>query len=571
MKNIKKLLALVLALAICAAFALPALATADEAGKPASEGPFTLTMNTPQQGHMYEIYQLFKGNPAKDGENWILANVEYGSSKWQDGELTAEEAAEKISKFTTQELNEFVAGLNYEDLAAIEGSSKTATDATTPLIWELEGGYYVIKDTTELVEGSDDVVSGIMVRVVGPTDVTPKPTKPTPDKDVDKTDPIVVGGPYDYNVGDMIPYVLKATVPVKDLGQFVKPGDDKEKSTYNLTFRDYMEEGLLYLPSEADFHVYYTVNDERNEIDKAYYNINNSPAATGEKTPTFEVSLDLFKIIGTDTNNWSQFIDGDNIVIEVTYKALLEKVEQVGTGVKNEVTLVYPNNPYDDDQTGSSVSPPVDVPVYSFTLEGTKVDGEDGTKVLSGAEFQLKDSEGNVIKFVDVDGQFIRWSDTAFSEENTEGEGENATTYVYKVEGENEDGSPKYVMEGENYKKYTVVDTVTSGEDGKFNFGGLAAGTYTLVETKAPAGYNKLENDITVKVDAEINEEAKEVKWSVTVDGNAVDGTAITVENNKGSTLPSTGGMGTTILYIVGAVLVVGAGVVLFTKRRMSN
>ena len=134
MKNIKKLLALVLALAICAAFALPALATADEAGKPASEGPFTLTMNTPQQGHMYEIYQLFKGNPAKDGENWILANVEYGSSKWQDGELPAAEAAEKISKFTTQELNEFVAGLDYENMTAVDNSLKNADDATTPLI-----------------------------------------------------------------------------------------------------------------------------------------------------------------------------------------------------------------------------------------------------------------------------------------------------------------------------------------------------------------------------------------------------------------------------------------------------
>ncbi|WP_304431836.1 SpaA isopeptide-forming pilin-related protein [Acutalibacter muris] len=576
MKNIKKLLALVLALAICAAFALPALATADEAGKPASEGPFILTMNTPQKGHTYEIYQLFKGNPAQDGENWILANVQYGSSGWkmessENTEMTAAKAAEKISEFTTQELNEFVAGLDYENMTAVDDSLKNADDATTPLTWELEGGYYVIKDTTELVEGSDDVVSGIMVRVVGPTDVTPKPTKPTPDKDVDKTDPIVVGGPYDYNVGDMIPYVLKATVPVKDLGQFVKPGDDKEKSTYNLTFRDYMEEGLLYLPSEADFHVYYTVNDERNEIDKAYYNINNSPAATGEKTPTFEVSLDLFKIIGTDTNNWSQFIDGDNIVIEVTYKALLEKVEQVGTGVKNEVTLVYPNNPYDDDQTGSSVSPPVDVPVYSFTLEGTKVDGKDETKVLSGAEFQLKDSDGNVIKFVDVDGQFIRWSDTAFSGETPEGEGENATTYVYKVEGENEDGSPKYVMEGENPKKYTVVETVTSDENGKFNFGGLAAGTYTLVETKAPAGYNKLEKDITVEVIAKIDEETKKVTWTVAVNNEEQEGAAITVANNKGSTLPSTGGMGTTILYIVGAVLVVGAGVVLFTKRRMSN
>lgn len=178
MKNIKKLLALVLALAICAAFALPALATADEAGKPASEGPFTLTMNTPQQGHMYEIYQLFKGNPAKDGENWILANVEYGSSKWQDGELPAAEAAEKISKFTTQELNEFVAGLDYENMTAVDNSLKNADDATTPLIWELEGGYYVIKDTTELVEGSEDVVSGIMCELLAPLTLRPSPPSP---------------------------------------------------------------------------------------------------------------------------------------------------------------------------------------------------------------------------------------------------------------------------------------------------------------------------------------------------------------------------------------------------------
>ena len=103
MKNIKKLLALVLALAICAAFALPALATADEAGKPASEGPFELTLNNPQVGHTYEIYQLFTGDPAKDGENWILANVQYGSSGWKMEGMKddAAGAAEAISGYSS--------------------------------------------------------------------------------------------------------------------------------------------------------------------------------------------------------------------------------------------------------------------------------------------------------------------------------------------------------------------------------------------------------------------------------------------------------------------------------------
>ncbi|WP_300683696.1 SpaA isopeptide-forming pilin-related protein [Acutalibacter sp. 1XD8-36] len=567
MKQIKKLLALVLALAICAAFALPAMA--NEVGGPASDGPFELTMSSPQAGHTYVIYQLFKGNPAKNGDDWVLANVEYGDSGWKISEKAPAEAAEIISKYSAQELNDFVGSLEYEKLTEVENSQQIANEGTESLTWELDGGYYVIKDITELEEGSDDVISGIMVRVVGPVDVTPKPTKPTPDKDIENTDPEVVG-PHDYKVGDMIPYVLSAKVPAANLSKYVKPGDNE--STYKLTFRDYMPEQLTYLPTKADFNVYYN-NGGREVIDEGKYEINNSPDQDKDgKTPTFEISMDLFEIIGTDSSDWEDYIDDEgNIVIEVTYYAMLNAVTTVPVeGVKNQVTLVYPNNPYDPDQEGSSVSPPVEVPVYSFELDGTKVDGKDTSKVLSGAVFELKDKDGNVLEFVEDNGKYILWSNTAYSDKQTEGVGENATTFVYKVVGENENGEQVYETDNNSPKKYSVVTSVTSNTDGKFAFGGLSAGTYILHETKAPAGYNVLEKDIKIVITAEYDENNKVINVTHTVDdGTAENGTAIIVENNMGSTLPSTGGMGTTIIYIVGAVLVVGAGVLLFTKKRM--
>lgn len=568
MKQIKKLLALVLALAICAAFALPAMAEADEAGGPASDGPFTLTMNSPQVDHTYVIYQLFKGDPATNGDDWVLANVEYGSSGWEMTDKNAAEAAEIISKYSAQELNNFVGSLDYDSLTQVENSNKIAGANAEPLTWKLDGGYYVIKDITELAEGSDDVISGIMVRVVGPVDVTPKPTKPTPDKDIENTDPDVVG-PYDYKVGDMIPYVLSAKVPAANLSKYVKPGETESK--YELTFRDYMPEQLTYLPTKAEFNVYYN-KDGRKDIDESNYKINNNPGPDKDgKTPTFEISMDLFKIISTDSSAWGKYIDSEgNIVIEVTYYAMLNAVEVVPVeGVKNQVTLVYPNNPYDPNQEGSSVSPPVEVPVYSFELDGTKVDGKDGEKFLSGAVFELKGEDGKVLDFVEDNGKYILWSNTAYSEKKIDGEGDNATTFVYKVIGENENGEQLYEEENGSPKKYSVVTSVTSDDKGKFAFGGLSAGTYILHETKAPAGYNVLEKDITIVITAEYDED-KIIKVTHKVDGgDAEDGTAVVVKNNMGSTLPSTGGMGTTILYIVGGVLVVGAGVLLFTKKRM--
>ena len=111
---------------------------------------------------------------------------------------------------------------------------------------------------------------------------------------------------------------------------------------------------------------------------------------------------------------------------------------------------------------------------------------------------------------------------------------------------------------------YSTAGTVTefeTTETGTFSVKGLDADTYYLTETEAPAGYNKLKAPIAVVIDNDGN---------VTFDGSAEDDKIVDVENNTGAELPETGGMGTTVLYVIGALLVVGAIVLLVSKKRMS-
>lgn len=137
----------------------------------------------------------------------------------------------------------------------------------------------------------------------------------------------------------------------------------------------------------------------------------------------------------------------------------------------------------------------------------------------------------------------------------------------------NENGSNPIKFKESNVKNKYIKDetgTVTeveSPQDGKLTFEGLGAGTYYLTETKQPDGYNKLAKSVKVEIDA---------NGAIKVDGKSIVKTEgaerlVEVENKSGTVLPSTGGMGTTMIYLIGGALVLGSGVVLATKRRVKN
>ena len=200
--------------------------------------------------------------------------------------------------------------------------------------------------------------------------------------------------------------------------------------------------------------------------------------------------------------------------IIVTYNATLNKDAVIdGDGNANEVKLSYGNHQ-------NTVPSKVTTKSYQFDL--VKVDGTTN-KLLDGAEFELADGETKL--------SFVK--DTAGN---------------YRVAAAGEDGA-------------TTTITVKGG---KVNIYGLAGKTYTLTETKAPDGYNKLVTSETVNL-------ADGSKTHATIVGSVYKDGGVVVENHAGTVLPSTGGMGTTLFYVIGGGLMVAAVVLLVTKKRMEH
>ena len=200
--------------------------------------------------------------------------------------------------------------------------------------------------------------------------------------------------------------------------------------------------------------------------------------------------------------------------IIVTYNATLNKDAVIdGDGNANEVKLSYGNHQ-------NTVPSKVTTKSYQFDL--VKVDGTTN-KLLDGAEFELADGETKL--------SFVK--DTAGN---------------YRVAMTGEDGA-------------TTTITVKGG---KVNIYGLAGKTYTLTETKAPGGYNKLVTPETVNL-------TEGSKAHATFDADVYKDGGVVVENNAGTVLPSTGGMGTTLFYVIGGGLMVAAVVLLVTKKRMEH
>lgn len=221
---------------------------------------------------------------------------------------------------------------------------------------------------------------------------------------------------------------------------------------------------------------------------------------------------------------------GDTVT--VTYTATVNENAVERDGETNSATLRYSNDP-SDVTSFCEDNPPAVVEVYSFNVDVIKVDSADDTVTLDGAEFVLYKEDGP-----------------------------EEVYYSYA------NGEVSWVTQSE-------ASVLTTGQDGKVSFDGLDAGTYYLVEKKAPLGYKKATDPFVVVLTLTDGEVAGEKVLSAQIDGVAMetDGDTMTatctIANPAGSVLPETGGMGTTVLYVIGGILIAVAVTVLVTKKRV--
>lgn len=521
MKHMKKIVSVLLTMVMV--FAMTMVASA-------------ATVTVPSDGilkdHTFTAYQVFSGRE----EGGILSDVQWGSGINSDAFLAALKAdttygslfsdctdAAAVAKVlgdnnTNTALANAVAELAYANKT---GSGTALTSGEN----ELADGYYLIVDTTENV-AAGSAYNTALLQVVGDINITVKTDAPTVEKKVLEDDKYNQDGGYgqgyndvaDYNMGDAVSFHLIGSVP--DMSRY---------DTYKYIFHDTLSAGLTL--NEDSIKVY--VASDKAGTDKT--------EITGW---TKAVNGQSFTVSFADLKTVSGVSQGKYIIVE--YTATLNQNAVVGLdGNPNTVYLEYSNKPDqsgegDTDNTGNT--PEDKVIVFTYELDTTKVDGQDNTKKLEGAEFKLHNAD-NKWAIVNNDGKVTGWADTE------------------------EGGS-----------------TLTSDANGLFKVIGLDDGTYYLKETKAPTGYNLLSSEITVVITATTTNgqtwtdgqaSSALTKLEVTADGTAGTGdtstgiAGITVANNKGSTLPETGGMGTTIFYVLGSILVLGAAVLLITRKRM--
>lgn len=472
----------------------------------------SIKINGTAAGHQYEAYQIFVGDLSTNGTEKVLANVTWGDGISADGKTALGDAAAKAETIKTAEnAKDFAKAL--ETYLTNPKSFTAAGKAYT--LSNLAAGYYLVKDAEESQEGEDGTYTAFIMQVVGAVEVNAKDSVPVVDKSVVAQDDNAA----DASIGDEITFILKATL-----------GNNMEEyDAYKVVFHDTMSDGLSFVRYES------ATLDDKNVREKFVME------QSGQK-----LTFTCKDIIAEGAD------DGDVIII--TYVAKLNSQAKVGPdGNDNTVKLEYSNNPnvaYDptapedpDNPPPTGETPPDMVKVFTYQLDVIKVDAKNEETKLPGAQFVLLNEKQDKVALIE-NGKMTGWDN---------------------LPAEDQPWNAKSVL--------------TTDNNGKFSIQGLGSDTYYLKEIKAPAGYNLLKNPVKVVITGTLNKnEDAAAQTLVTIkvkDGDPVNGTngvvTATVGNNAGVVLPGTGGMGTTMFYIIGGLLAVAAVVLLVTKKRMAS
>ena len=485
-----------------------ALAMAVPAFAETTTTTYTITINNGTG--TYAAYQIFKG----DLYNNTLSNIEWGDNVTPAGQAVLGNAAEKAEAITGE--TEAKAFASEVAQYLIDPPAGTGTDSITGLA----AGYYLIKNTN--VEAGE-VFTDYILQVVENVTVQPKSGKPTLDKQIKHNETGEWGVVGDNQIGDTVEFRTITTVPY--VSGYTK---------YKYVIYDEMSAGLTSnVKNENDVTI--KVNDTT-ELDKNYYTVTVDETNANK----FTVTVDVLKAIQDN-----KMYTGNKLY--TYYTGILNENAKVYKDGKqeNKAYLEYSNNPHDNTTTNKT--PEKVVYDWTFKMEVNKIDGENKAP-LSDAKFVLSKNGNCSLGTIGDDGT------------------PSTTTDLIDLI-ENSDGS--YTVAPAGYTG-SVVKVMTAG---KITIKGLDDATeYYLYETKAPAGYNRLTDAVKFKITATYNDTGDSYT-SVTAAVNDVEQQSVSVQvaNNKGSTLPSTGGIGTTLFYVIGGGLMAVAAVLLVTKKRMNN
>lgn len=526
---------------------------------------YTITINSTNENHIYEAYQIFTGD-LNEGK---LSNIQWGAN--MNGGVTVGDDSESFVSFLKADsvLNSYEAIQNLTDdssaadvadaIASMDDSTDNAThladvisnflsnfspnpcntslkDTETGniIIPTLAPGYYFVKDKDDTLAGKHDAYTAYILQVVQDVLVEPKSAYPTVDKQVwDEVDDAEAGATDGW--GETADHAINETFQFKLIANIAADDNLDYYDTYKLVFTDTMSTGVTFESIES-------VKVGNNVVVVSGYACTATEGMEGDGTSSWTLSIDdIIQYLGEGAAL------SDGTTVEVIYNAHLNEDAQVmkadgATTNANTVGLEYSNNPNwiasgegDEEELGKT--PEDTVWVFTYEVDNTKYkNSKADANILAGAGFTLytDEAKNDAVKLV--------W---------------NAEKGAYIVADQDSAEAEDFVTE------------MKSQTDGKFNIIGLDAGTYYLSETTTPAGYNTCE-DIEIVIDATHKESEDGTTNSVTFT-NSTKNMNNSIINKSGSTLPSTGGIGTTLFYVIGGTMAAGAGVYLISKKRMNN